>query len=269
MVNLFAFVRKQKASKQESSPPWAHVTVWIRKSVLLLGCLSRQPVVSLFPAAESYAAFSCCVSCRLVFIGFSVLSHFHSVDISKELRFLFSPQPESVQCFLIPSPGLGFWQIYHLIYTVLSTSRQEARDVTVSRQCSAWSLSHQRPLGDSGILWGDKPRLTTILFLIKPPKHQRPLGPHSLTITGGPKWWFFFFFFQLHYSFLIHQQASCCKEEVSFSLIYLSLLCHYLFWYSNRPQFGQWEPLSVGSLAFGQDPSFWILDFFFLCFLIN
>lgn len=224
MVNLFAFVRKQKASKQESSPPWAHVTVWIRKSVLLLGCLSRQPVVSLFPAAESYAAFSCCVSCRLVFIGFSVLSHFHSVDISKELRFLFSPQPESVQCFLIPSPGLGFWQIYHLIYTVLSTSRQEARDVTVSRQCSAWSLSHQRPLGDSGILWGDKPRLTTILFLIKPPKHQRPLGPHSLTITGGPKWWFFFFF---SFNFIIPSSFISRHPAVRKKFPSLSFICLY------------------------------------------
>ena len=35
---------------------------------------------------------------------------------------------------------------------------------------------------------------TMILSLIKPPpKHQRPLVPHSLTITVGAKWWFYVF----------------------------------------------------------------------------
>lgn len=147
----------------------------------------------------------------------------------------------------MPSPGLGFWQIYHLVYTVLSTSRQAACDVTVSRQCSPWSLSRQLPLGNSGILWGDSQDYTTILFLIKPPpKHQHPLVPHSLTITVGAKWWFYFSF-QLHYSFLIHQQAPCCKEEVSFSLIYLFVFITSLFililklstvWTVRAPQCG-------------------------------
>lgn len=80
------------------------------------------PLVAVSPAIESV----------LVSLSFSIVT---VLTFLKSSGLSLPPQPESVQCFLIASPGLGFWQTYRLTYAVLSASRQEACDVTVPRRC--------------------------------------------------------------------------------------------------------------------------------------
>jgi len=177
------------------------------KSVLLLHGLSKQPVVSFcFPLWCPYVAFSCCVSCHLVFIGFSVFSIFTVLTFLKSSGL---------------SLPLSTW-----VCPVFPHTQSRAgvlADLPPNLYCSQYVLSgsmwrhHIPPRPVFSLITespafpvcfkyfvGDKPRLHhySVSHQTSPPNisiHRCLNQSPSQWVPNGD-----FFFFLLHYSFLIH-----------------------------------------------------------------
>lgn len=225
MVNLFAFVKKQKARKH----PHKHsITVWIRKQVLLLHGLSKQPVVCFcFALRFPYVAFGCRISCHWVCVGFSVFFHRYSVDISKEFRFISSPS--TWVCPVFPHSQSRAGVLADLPPNVCCAQCVSSGSMWCHRTpplpVFSLSLSHQLSLSNSSILWGDKPspHHYCVSHQTSPPNISIHRCLHQSPSHWVPNGDFFSFYFIIPSS-VISRHSAVRKNLPSLPFIYLSLL---------------------------------------------